>query len=441
MVVIFFVLSFIAFSRETVPTVNVGVILDLTPSFYSSSYSIFKSFQLAFSNRTNPSIERNYNFINKNITSLDECESVAYYVFNQSVSMAFAYVNSKCLEIIYKQNIQANSFLIVPSIYPFSDCIENSVFSGLYIHEVFSLLTQLYGDIVILGYDNDGSSSLEKLLFPSNDYNIQLGLYYHNLILYSTSTDTVMEIKNNLPDGGIIISLLLEKDTNDLLNEMNSQSLRNVKLYSIIDSVKSVYETNSNSIGQYLFVDYIYDIKSTEFNNLYENTYGNGDDISSIQYFAFYMVKHWIDSLDKIVFYDPQIIMNVYRTDIITPEITLYFSENNFYYGNHYLYQVNDANVLEYKYTFGVYCGTDDRAFTPIITNITHQNLCNIKVKEVKYYVIMYNYYMVKNNEIESSLDIITSELKRLYDEQDYYLLRIIENVVPDTVEELEELV
>lgn len=442
MVFLFFFLSFIVLSQQIVPTINVGIILDLSPSFSHVSNSIYKSFLLAFSNHTIPAVDRKYNFVNKNVSSLDDCQSVANFVFNESVSMTFAYVNSACLSIIYKQNIEADSFLIVPRIYPFSDCIENSVFASLYIHEVVSLLTQLYGDIIILGYVDEVTVSLEKLLLPSNNYNVEVGLTYHGLIIHSTSAETVLKIKEYLPNGGKIISLLVGKDTNDLLNEMKLQSLSDIYIYSLIDTVRDAYETNNNAIGHYLLVDDIYDIKNTQFSKLYESTYGNTDKISSIEYFSFYMVKHWIDTLDEVVFHDPHIIQNAYKSDIITPEMTLYFSNNNFYYGKYYLYRVNDLNELEYVNTMGIYCAIDDRAFTPVITNITNQNLCNLKINEVKYYAIIHNYYYINENvRIESPLDVISSELMHFYNEQNYYTLRIIENVVPDTIEELKELV
>lgn len=436
-----FIFLYLTYSSEAIiRNINVGVILDTTPSYLMMSELLFKSFNLAFSNYTYKVGSRNFMFVNKNVTDPAVCNSVADYVFSEEIDLLFVYTNPVCRDTIYDMNYDKKVLLLVPDIYRKLQCIKFSVHAGMLIHEIHMLLSQLNGDVIILSYE-DVSDDYNDLFLPSNNYNF-ININYRGLIVYTSLNDAIKQIKQNLPNGGNIVSSLTGTDTDDLLNKIKSDNINGLVIYSLDNSVNSVYTSNVNAVNNYLFVKYIEDIESTEFTQLYRSKYGNSDTITILLYMTFYMIKHWLDCIDKLVFYEGIIIKNEYKSNIITPETTLHYHINNFFYSDYYLFKVNGGNNLEMVQKFNKYSDLDDRSFSTVISNITNQDLCNMEIVEVKYIALLYNEYMIENvNDVMSSLDVIASELSHFYKSDNTYNLRIIKKIIPDTVKELEEMV
>lgn len=437
-----FFFLYITYSYELfTQNINVGIILDSTPSYLSMSESLLRSFNLAFSNHTYLSSSNNFIFINKNITTDNECETLAEDIFSKELSLLFIYTNPLCRQKIYDINAEKKVFLLIPDIYTKLQCIKYSVHAGILVHEIHMLLSQMSGNVMTLSYENGVSDNIKDFFNPSNNYNL-INVNYCGSIIYNSIDDTVEKIKHMLPNGGNVISILIGKDTDSLLNKLKTESIDNVVLYSFDDSVNSVYASNPNAVNNYLFINYLEDVKSSEFAELYHSEYGDTDKISISHYMTFYMTKHWLDSVDKLLFYDGIIIKQEYKKDITTPETILYYHENNFFYSDYYLFKVNNANNLELVQKFNYYSDIDDRSFSPLISNITNQELCDIEIFEVKYIPLLYSEYMLEDVKgISSILDVIASEIMFYSKSEGIYTVRIIKKIIPDNLDGLKEMV
>lgn len=95
--------------------------------------STYNSFILALDNIEN---KENIEYIIYNITSNDECVNKINNLSSLNVILTISLLNFSCLKELYHKIIEINSLLIYPDSYTFSECIRNSFFGGLFVHEM-----------------------------------------------------------------------------------------------------------------------------------------------------------------------------------------------------------------------------------------------------------------------------------------------------------------
>lgn len=466
---LFYFVVFVGFLLVTyadIHNINVGILQDISPNFKEFSHLVSNSILLAFN-----STIYNQNFIIhiENVTSSNDCEAAVDKLYTYNVSVVVSIVSTKCLRTIYKRNQKEESMLLVPQGYTFEDCIDDAYFGSLFLHRAykriylylyyFLVLSELDGNAILIGYEgNPTLRILSNLLNSTNNYySILRRIKNYSVITYNTPAETIKSIESILStsteQSNNIILTLLEEDTEDLFESLNPKSdlLSKVEIYSLIDGVESVFTTNNPNIkisdNYHILINYIYNYTNTEFAELYSQKYGKSDKIIGTMYISYYIMKHWLDCVLIYNFPHYSIIYKKYESDIITPEITLYYHQNHFFYSNYYLMvgsseNSNGNNQIVLKTIFDYKYDNDIREYSPVITNLANDpELCQLNgIYTFNYLLVIYNHYMCYKNTNKyqkySVIDYVLEELRLNYDSEQIKMI-VIPICITYTAEQL----
>lgn len=312
------------------------------------------------------------------------------------------------------------------------------------------------GYTILIGYErNPTLDILSGILNRNNNYySIIRRIQEYSVINFSNAVDTITEIENIISSTDEksynIILTLLEEDTEKLFISLNPKTdiLSKVDIYTLIDGAGLIFTSNNPNIkiskNYHILVNYLYNYTNTEFANLYRETYGDSVEIINTMYISYYMMKHWLDCVNIYNFPQYSIIYKKYETDIITPEITLYYHQNHFFYSNYYLLSGSESNSngnnnLELSDEYTYHDDNDIREYSPIITNLTDSQLCQLNgIYTYHYLLVIHNHYMCyKNtNKIQkcSVIDYVLEEMRLNY-ESDQVKAIVIPICVPHTPE------
>lgn len=131
--ILIFLLLFLNYNSIFCDKDHIIIFLDGRSNHIQHITSTYNSFRLALDNIKN---KENIEYIIYNITSNDECVNRINNLSSLNVILTISLLNFSCLKELYHKIIEINSLLINPDTYTFSECIRNSFFGGLFVHEM-----------------------------------------------------------------------------------------------------------------------------------------------------------------------------------------------------------------------------------------------------------------------------------------------------------------
>lgn len=384
--------------------INIGIFIQYKDFLNYKPDLIYNSVKLSIENSTFEDHDitiKEYKLINEN-----DCENYISEINFEEIAVIFSYTDYICAKLLYDKCYEKDVFLISPYSYIPNECIKkNSVFGGLFVHMAYNcilfihlVLRDLFGNFVLITSENSLSGNIVKnMLNIENDYyNLYFGCNVIENLIYSNDNNFYNHLKDIVVDDVKILIVVDPTIIKELLDGIKLNINDAVDIYLLSHFSCDILYSNLDLTSFHMINSYLSDYKNTVFGDLYYETY-NSDEIFDMMYISFYMMKHWIDSLKKVLFYKAEVILSAYNSNIITPEVTLYYHENNFFYGNYYLITYNNNNVaIEKEYNPVIH--SDYRQYSAVIGKINSAEICEAETKSLIYILIIHNYYECNEN-------------------------------------------